>query len=186
MNEFQSKVYKSLLSDAKRFSAAKEIHDLFPIIRKEMLNEFWSLVKKELDVLVKDSGYIVVKHKDICQPNSRIYLHLPESKYFRITYEHLCNSLTIGISIWYDKVNKENTTKYHKKVENEFKGWDTKGSNYWLAYKDEGDDFNEIDSLILILSDGKESYAKEKAQTLFAFAMENKKHIEYLNANCLL
>lgn len=185
MSEYENRIFAMLTSNEEKLKSALEIAKHINGIKKQLITQFWKNVEKELYTLIQVSNeeFKVKLDADIFHPNSKCSLYLQNDTKARLIFEHLSNDQCMGLWFQNQLFDMSKINAYRNQFQNDI----TYFSNHtwWLAFKEMNENFNNFDSLVMILPNNSIEYSKEKAQELFDFAVENKEHLKYVINNCL-
>jgi len=160
------------------FISGYEIYQIFPEVKKAMVEQFWGRVKVFLEELNVNSQWQINISNDIFATYSNISVR--NNNNIWVAIEQLHSKAYYGIKIDFEnkKLNRDEINRYATKIKAIA---DMKSTRWWLGWKYIGDDFNEIESLKKILPENRDNLAQEFAKFLFDFALEVKEDISIMS-----
>jgi len=185
MSVYEERIYTMLTSSEEKFKSAYEIANHLNMVKRKLIVAFWKNVEVELKYLVEinDEEFEVVLDSDIFYSNSGCSLFLKNSTKAGFIYEHLSGDQCMGL--WFENPRFDilKIDSYRIEKQNKITNYST--YSWWVSYQNIDENFNNFDSLLMILPDKSVEYAKIKAQNIFELAVENKEHLKYLIHHCL-
>ena len=172
MSTYDDEMFK-YLTKKENFISAYEIYQLFPEVKKTLVEKFWPSVKGSLLRLTEGTDWKIEMSEDIFETYSGIDLYCNDNIWVRI--EKLYARPYYGLQF-----DEENKMLDHSRIRNYASNVvSMKVSNYkwWLCLEDTGYDFNNIETLKRILPENREDTAQELAKMLFDFGEELKEDI---------
>jgi len=185
MSEYENRIFTMLTSSEEKFKSAYEIADHLNMVKRKLIVAFWKNVEVELKRLVEinKEEFKVVLDSDIFYNNSGCSLFLENDGIAGFIYEHLSGEQCMGLWLESPKFDMQKIDSYRSEYKNEIPN--LCNHPWWVSFKNINENFNNFDSLLMILPDKTMEYAKIKAQDLFDFAVTNKEHLKYIINNCL-
>ena len=179
MEDYKKPIY-DFLTQKENFDKMASLLNSYDEIKKQLLTEFWNLVKQKLDSdnAVSGSKWIVHLVEDIFTKYSRIYLSKEKWMIHKgnplmcVSWENLTKSPPrCGIWLNYDAnvLDIEQVKKHAQNhpISNTF----MKDSNGWWAFWQNGNiHFHQPQDIGKILPDEREGYVNEHAETIFNLA----------------
>lgn len=185
MSEYENRIYTMLTSSEEKLKSAHEIANHLNMVKRKLIVAFWKNVELELRHLVEinNEEFTVILDADIFYNNSGCSLHLENNTKAGFIYEHLSGDQCMGL--WFDNPTFDirKIDSYRTEQRNKITNYHT--SSWWISFQNTNENFNDFDSLQMILPHKSMEYAKIKAQYLFDLAVENKEHLKYVLNNCL-
>lgn len=185
MSEYENRIFDTLTSSAEKFKSAYEIANHLNGVKKKLITQFWKNVEIELSNLTKenDEEFKVELDSNIFLPASKCCLYIENTKIAGIIYEHLANDQVMGLWFENPKFDIEKINKYRTEFGKEI--INVINHTWWVSFKNINENFNNLDSLLMILPGNSLEYSKAKARDLFEYAVANKEHLKYIINNCL-
>lgn len=185
MSEYENRIYTMLTSSEEKFKSAYEIANHLNTVKRKLIVSFWKNVAVELKHLVEinNEEFKVVLDSDIFYNNSGCSLFLENDGIAGFIYEHLSGEQCMGLWFESPKFDMQKIDSYRIEYKNEIPN--LCNHPWWVSFKNINENFNNFDSLLMILPDKYMEYAKIKAQDLFNFAVANKEHLKYIISNCI-
>jgi hypothetical protein len=174
-----------LTSSEEKFKSAVEISNHLNMVKRKLVVQFWKNVEVELKYLVEinNEEFKVILDSDIFYSNSGCSLFLENNSKAGFIYEHLSGDQCMGL--WFKNPEFDMRKIDNYRIEQQYKITNYSTYSWWISYQNINENFNNSDSLLMILPDKSMEYAKIKAQNLFELAVGNKEHLKYIINNCL-
>jgi len=185
MSEYENRIFNTLTASEEKFKSAFEIATHINRIKRKLIIQFWKNVEKELNILIIENkqDFKLFVDVDIFHKNSKCFLYLDNNKKAGLIYEHLASDQSMGLWMDFTKLDMEKINNY--RAINEHKIINYINHGWWFSYKNLNENFNNFDSLVMILPENSIIYSKRKAQDLFDFAVGNKEHLKFIINNCI-
>ena len=188
MSEYDNKIFE-FFSGEENFRNMYKIVGYFDSVKTRLLDEFWQLVKNNIDTLNQQNGgkWVLQLTGKVTGEDSKLMLfkkHWPHSKGIPI------------VAIAYSRMAVQNWPFYglflnrdlqgfdHNKLWESISslpaaiGFDNDGNEKWPFWKDAGIDFSEIEDYTRICRDGRNVLASDFAGSLFQLATDIESNLE--------
>jgi|SRR5690554_1503214 len=183
MSEYDNRIYDLITSSEEKFKSSFEIANHLNMVKNRLIKKFWESVEKELHVLnERENLFKIVLEQDVFRRYSKCYLYINNNINVRISYQNLSDYQYIGLWVDNNLANHYEINKYIEGLENTIP--DLSKNGWWVTIRDLNEDFNRLDSLLMILPEHSLEHSKRKALELFEYAKENIEHIKYIGTHC--
>jgi hypothetical protein len=187
MDAYQSEIFEFLTKRSNFDSLAKAMSH-YEMIRKELLNRFWILVKTELDSKTTGSTWQVSLDTNIFARYSKLQIYKKEWKrndlkpLFSITWESLSCRPYSGLLLYMDTKGIDMSLVRASALKLKPDNFTSDNNLWWAWWKHGNIDFENAIAVSTILPDKIDEVAKEWARELYELAMVNEKQIDVINA----
>lgn len=185
MSEYENRIFKMLTSSEEKFKSAFEIANHLNGIKKKLITQFWKNVEMELKNLIVENNedFKVKLDTNIFHGNSKCFLYLENNTKAGLIYEHLADDQCMGLWIDNSKCDMLKVNTFRNEKQNLISDFSTHA--WWVSFKSMNENFNNFDSLVMILPENSLEYSKSKARDLFDFAVGNKVYLKHIINHCL-
>jgi hypothetical protein len=166
----------------ENFETAYEITQQFPLIKHQLLKDFWYSVQDQLKELVKDDSDWEVKGiKDLSSTYPKVGIFLKNYSEFHVIYEKLNDHAYYGlwINMTSSSLDVEQIKAQRSSIER-LEGF--KSGSWWVGLRYCNDNFGELSGLKRILPESRGLVAEEYAGVLFELAKDLKEDIIRMNS----
>lgn len=186
MSEYENRIYDTLTATEEKFKSANEIANHMDRVKNKLIVDFWSKVEKELRILLvgEHADFTLEIDKNIFSGNSKCFLSFNYNRHAGFIYEHLANDLSFGLWMNRENIDTVRITDYKEQLRNGL--LNISEGAWWLLNLKPNINFDNADSLALIIPSNLDEFSVQMANRLFDFAKEHKEHLKYIIDNCLI